>query len=65
MDYQQLEEYYKRKEKISTMKAMHSKAMHGRRIYGWKSKNLRALSRNNESVDKRRGRGRGREQYDD
>ena len=43
------------------MKAMHSKAMHGRRIYGWKSKNLRALSRNNESVDKRRGRGRGRE----
>ena len=42
-------------------KAKQGKAIHGRRIYGWKSKNLRALSRKNESVDKRRGRGRGRE----
>ena len=46
-------------------KAQQSNAMHGRRIYGWKSKNLRALSRKNESVDKRRGKGRGREWYDD
>ena len=52
------------------MKAKHSKAKqgkakHGRRIYWQKSENRRALSRKNESVDKRRGKGRGREWYDD